>query len=384
MATAVARPFTVNEDQGATFVELFFDLVFVFAITQVTGLIHHDLTFAGIGKALLVFWMIWWGWTQFTWALNPINTEHATVRLWTLAATGIAFIMAVSVGDAFGDGGLIFAGSYVVCRLIGLGLYYVGVKDEPEMAKAVRFFTMLSVGGISLALVGGLVAPELRVWIWLGAVVLDMGAANLAAGAGDWQLHPGHFAERHGLFVIIALGESLVAAGVAASHQEMSLPLLFVALGAVVVACLLWWSYFGWLKEELERALAERTGTKRSVLARDAYSMLHFPLIGGIVATAVGIEAMVAHPGDVLEFGPLVAFAMGILLFVGSGTAAWRVAGGSILWWRVAFLAAAVAALFILPDPTPLWVLGITSAALLGVLLREFARCHDYEDSDVV
>ena len=380
MATAVTGSFTIDEDQGATFVELFFDLVFVFAITQVTGLVHHDLSPAGIGKALLVFWMIWWGWTQFTWALNPINTEHATVRLWTLAATGIAFIMAVSVGDAFGSGGLLFAGSYVVCRFIGLGLYYVGVRDQPELAKAVRFFTLLSVGGITLALVGGFVAPDLRVWIWLGAVLLDLGAANLAAGSGDWQVHPGHFAERHGLFVIIALGESLVAAGVASSHQEMSVPLLIVALGAVAVACLLWWSYFGWLKEELERALAERTGPERSILARDAYSMLHFPLIGGVIAVAVGFEAMVAHPGDVLEFGPLAAFATGILLFLGAGTAAWRVAGGTILWWRVAFLVGAIAALFLLPEPTPLLVLGITSIALLGVLLREFARCRDKTD----
>jgi low temperature requirement protein LtrA len=375
MATAATRSFLIDEDQGATFVELFFDLVFVFAITQVTGLVHHDLTPAGIANAVLVFWMIWWGWTQFTWALNPVNTEHATVRLWTLAATGVAFIMAINVGDAFGDSGLLFAGAYVVCRLIGLGIYYNGAREQAELAAAVRYFMMLSMGGLVLAVIGGLLAPEIRAWVWLAAVLLDMAAAVRASRYGGWGLYPGHFAERHGLFVIIALGESLVAAGVAASHQEMSTPLMMVALGAVAVACLLWWSYFGWLMEYLEEALHKRQGAEQSILARNAYSLLHFPLIGGVIAVAVGIEAMVAHPSEALEFGPLAAFAVGIILFVGAGAAAWRVAGGAILWWRIGFLVSAIAAL-LLPNPTPLWVLGITTAALLGVLLREFARCH--------
>ncbi len=379
MATAAFPSFTIDEDQGATFVELFFDLVFVFAITQVTALIHHDLTMEGIGKAVLVFWMIWWGWTQFTWALNPINTDLSSVRLWTLVATGVAFIMAVSVGHAFSDSGLLFAGSYVACRLIGLGLYYVASREHKEMAKAVRHFTLLSLGGLSLALIGGFLAPEIRVWVWLGALLLDMGAAMLAARTGGWELNAGHFAERHGLFVIIALGESLVAAGVAASGQVMTTSLMLVALGSVTVACLLWWSYFGWLKDDLEEALHAREGAAQSVLARDAYSLLHFPLIGGVIGVAVGIEAMVAHPGDPLDIGPLVAFTVGLLLFVGSGTASWRVAGGQILWWRIAFLAGTIGALLLLPTPKPIYVLGIASAALLGVLLREFARCSHHK-----
>ena len=375
MAATATRHFLIDKDQGATFVELFFDLVFVFAITQVVGLVHHNLTPAGIGKAVLVFWMIWWGWTQFTWALNPVNTEHATVRLWTLTATGIAFIMAINVGDAFGDGGLLFAGSYVVCRLIGLGIYYNAARGQPEFARAVRYFTLLSIGGLTMAVIGGFLAPEIRVWVWLAAVLLDMGAAFRGARAGGWNLYPGHFAERHGLFVIIALGESLVAAGIAATHQEMSTPLMMVALGAVAVTCLLWWSYFGWLMGSLEEALHKRQGADQSKLARNAYSLLHFPLIGGIIAVAVGIEAMVAHPNEALEFRPLAAFAVGILLFVGAGAAAWKAAGGKILWRRMATIGAALGILFLLPAPRPMWVLGITSAALFGILLLEFGRC---------
>ncbi len=376
MPTATTRTLISDKDQGASFVELFFDLVFVFAITQVTGLLHHDLSLPGIGKAVLVFWMIWWGWTQFTWALNPINTDHSFVRLWTLAATGVAFIMAVSVSNAFGEAGLLFAGSYVACRLIGLGIYYLGARGRAEMAKAVRHFTVLSVGGLVVAIIGGILAPEIRVWVWLGAALLDMWAALLAARSSGWDIYPGHFAERHGLFVIIALGESLVAAGVASSHQVMSIPLLFVALGAVAVACLLWWTYFGWLKEELEDELRHRDGAAQSMLARDAYSLTHFALVGGIIAIAVGLEAMVAHPNDVLAKGALMTFAVGILLFVGSAAAAWGLAGRAILWGRIGFVVAMTVALLLLPSPKPMWVLGITSAALLGILLLEFGRSH--------
>ncbi len=381
MAKGAIGSISINEDQGATFVELFFDLVFVFAVTQVTGLVLHDLTLAGIGRAILIFWMIWWAWTQFTWALNPADTDNAMVRLWTLAATGVAFVMAVSVGDAFEDGGVLFAAAYVTGRVIGLGLYYKVSSEIPEMAKAVRFFSVLSIGGLILAMVGGFVAPELRVWFWLGVVLLDLVAAGLAGNRGEWGLHAGHFAERHGLFVIIALGESLVAAGVAAAHQELTTPLFLVALGAVAVTCLLWWSYFGWLKEELEEELNAREGAGQSSLARDAYSILHFPMIAGIIAIAVGIEAMVAHPGDILGSESLVAFAVGILLFVGSAAAAWARAGRAVLWSRMATIGATVTILFLLPSPKPLWILGITSAALLGILVLEFGRCNHSTDA---
>ena len=377
MATAATRSLYTEEEQGAAFVELFFDLVFVFAITQVTSLVLNDLTFAGIGKALLIFWMIWWGWTQFTWALNPANTDHVMVRLWTLVAAGVAFIMAVSVGDAFGDGGLLFAGTYVAVRLIGLGLFYKISTEQPELSAAVRLFTLRSLGGLALAILGGFMVPELRVWIWLGVVLLDMWASGTSGSRGGWDLHPGHFAERHGLFVIIALGESLVAAGVAASHQDLTTPLLLVALGAVSVTCLLWWSYFGWLKEGLERALRSKKGSGQSILARNAYSLVHFPLVVGVIAIAVGVEEMVAHPTDPLHTGPLAAFATGIVLFIGAAAVAWLIASGKLLWRRVTIVVATAIALLLLPTAMPLWVLGITSVALLIILVLEFSRCTE-------
>ncbi|MDX1438931.1 MAG: low temperature requirement protein A [Rubricoccaceae bacterium] len=372
------RSLLSSEDQGATFVELFFDLVFVFAVTQVTGFLHHDLTPAGIGKAVLIFWMIWWAWTQFTWALNPANTDHAIVRLWTLVATGVAFIMALSVQDAFGDGGLLFAGSYVAGRVIGLVLYYTVASERPELTHAVRRFGLFSLGGLTLAVAGGFVDPDIRPYVWLTAVLLDMGAALIGGRTSGWGLHPGHFAERHGLFVIIALGESLIVAGVAASDQPFSTPLLLVVLGAVAVSCLLWWSYFGWLKEDLEKAFSEREGVDQSRFARNAYSFVHFPLIGSIIAVAIGIETMVAHPTEALEVEALAAFAAGIVLFVCSAAFAWWLARGRLLWQRSLIVLVMAAGLLFLPSLTPLGVLGIASVAMLLILVVEFVRCIEH------
>lgn len=173
------HPLVSPEDQGATFVELFFDLVFVFAITQVTHYAAHHLDPQGILRALVVFWLIWWGWTQFTWALNAANTDHQHVRVVTLISTGVAFAMAFSVESAFAEGSweaLWFALSYIGVRTLGLGLYYKVVRDA-EQRRAVATFAGLSIAGLTGVIAGSLLALSLRQWVWLGAIALDGGAA---------------------------------------------------------------------------------------------------------------------------------------------------------------------------------------------------------------
>jgi low temperature requirement protein LtrA len=144
--------------QGATFVELFFDLVFVYAVTQLTSLVLHDLSWEGVGEAALLFWLVWWAWTQFTWTLNLADTEHVWVRLPTLAATAVAFFLAQSVPDAFGDAGAWFAVSYVVVRLIGLGVQ-AWVIGSDQLESLVRWAS-LSLVGIALVLPAAFVSPR--------------------------------------------------------------------------------------------------------------------------------------------------------------------------------------------------------------------------------
>ncbi|HEU4847046.1 MAG TPA: low temperature requirement protein A, partial [Rubrobacteraceae bacterium] len=145
-ACVTQRPITTTEDQSATFIELFFDLVFVFAVTQTVSLIHEDLSWAGVGHAVVVFWLVWWAWTQYTWALNSADTTHPGVDAVMLAATAIAFLMAVTIPDAFGDAGGFFAATYLAVRLVGLGLYGRVAWDDVAKRSAVRRFAVLSLG----------------------------------------------------------------------------------------------------------------------------------------------------------------------------------------------------------------------------------------------
>jgi len=305
--------------QGATFVELFFDLVFVYAVTQLTSVVLHDLTWSGVGEAALLFWLVWWAWTQFTWTLNLADTEHAWVRLPTLAATAIAFFLAQSVPDAFGDAGAWFAVSYVVMHLIGLGIqaWVIGSDQFESMVR----WASLSLVGISLVLIGGFVTPEIRVWLWLGALVADLVSA-VRAGRGVWVLEAGHFAERHGLIVIIALGESLIAAGVASSEVGRGLMFAITTSGAVIATCALWWTYFGTLHGRLEERLALQDDATRGGFARDVFSFWHAAVVAGVIGVAVAFEEAIAHPDEALSTGASLALTVGVALFVGGLAAA--------------------------------------------------------------
>lgn len=161
------------EDQGATFIELFFDLVFVYGITQVVGLMHHELGRAAAGHAILVFWMIWWGWTQYTWAFNAVDTTHPIIEFSALVATAIAFFMAVEVPGAFDGGAMWFAAPYVALRVVGLGLYSSVLWVTPEGRKAITLFATLSIGGLAAVLMGAY-AGEQQVMFWALAIFLDV------------------------------------------------------------------------------------------------------------------------------------------------------------------------------------------------------------------
>jgi low temperature requirement protein LtrA len=296
-----------------TFVELFFDLVFVFAFTGITSLVREHLTPVGVAQGALVFWLVWWAWTQFTWTLNPADTTHRAVRNITLAATAAAFFMAEAVPAAFGDAGLTFANAYVVVRLLGLGLQ-LKVAMNDELRPALLTFAGVSVVGLALVIAGGLAASPWREVLWLLAIVVDFTAAALAAG-GEWHLHAEHFAERHGLVVIIVLGESLVAAGLGLRIGGDNTTAHVIAGTAVLLICALWWLYFGCVKDWIEHGLHE-AGRLRGVFARDVYSFGHVPIIAGVVALAVAIEEAVAHPATPLHREVEAALVAGTALYL--------------------------------------------------------------------
>ena len=215
------RQLHATDDQAVTFVELFFDLVFVFAVTEITALTASHLTWPGVARSVLLFWLIWWAWTQFTWTLNPADTNHDLVRIITLLATAIAFIMATSVTRAFGPEVFWFAVPYLLVRLLGLALQVrVDLEHEGRGRSTIAAWAGLSLIGLALVLAGSCFDTPGRSWIWLAAVAADLFAAGYGARVGSsWDIRPAHFSERHGLFVIIALGESLIVAATAISGE---------------------------------------------------------------------------------------------------------------------------------------------------------------------
>lgn len=333
----------------------------MYAVTQLTATVLHDLTWAGVGKELLVFWLVWWAWTQFTWTLNLADTELTVVRLLTLAATAVAFFLAQAVPDAFTTAGAWFGIAYALVRLLGLGLQAWVLRGDEEQTSAYELFAAASLVGIALVVTGSFLA-DLTAWFWLGAILADLVTVAFA-GRGAWSLASGHFAERHGLIVIIALGESLIAAGVATTGMERDLTFAMTAIGAVVAACALWWLYFGSLHGRLEEALGntEGVGLTQGQFARDVFSLWHSVVVIGIIGVAVGFEEAIAHPDELLDPGPALALTLGVALFVGGlAAAAWRAGQVSAVLPRLA-LAILVLAM------TPLVTRLLASIVLWGI-----------------
>jgi low temperature requirement protein LtrA len=361
------------DDQRVTFVELFFDLVFVFCVTQVVTLLHGHVDLKSAGSALLVFWLVWWAWTQFTWALNAANTDHPRVQLATLVATAVAFFLGVTIPRALGNAALWFSVSYVTVRVVGLLIYYWVAWADPLQRSAVRVFGLVSLGGLVAVMAGGVAGGAAQYWWWSAAILLDLLAAGVGGQREGWNLHSDHFVERHGLIVIIALGETLIVAASGLLAAPATGAAMATGVLAVGVTCGLWWSYFRHAREGLEHALAACQGPARSRMARDVFSVIHFPMLCGIVAMAAATEQALAHPEAPLTADLRVALGGGAVLFVcGTAMALWRATGRAPFWRVVIVPAGAVTVL--VAGAVPRVAIGILFVALAGVAAIEHRR----------
>ena len=305
-----------SAEKRTSYLELFFDLVFVFAITQLASMIHADHSARGWVRAAIMVWLVWWAWSQYTWAGNAIDLERRPVRVAMLVVSAVTLCAAIAIPDAFADNGLWFAVPYAAVRFAGLALYWGGVRHDPVQRAALRTYLPVASIGPTLVLIGGLAGSGLRPWIWGAAMSVDV-ASVAAAGRGEFHVAPGHFAERHALIVIIALGESVVAVGVTASDLEPTVALIATAAFGFLIACALWWDYFDRLQGSAEARLeAEPDHRRRGHLARDLFTLGHLPLLAGTVLFAVGVEEAIVHPGDPLvPFGRL-ALGVGLASFL--------------------------------------------------------------------
>jgi low temperature requirement protein LtrA len=315
MLTPMSDPDAVLGGTGrnASTLELFFDLVYVFAITQVVELIHGDPTALGFARGAFLLALLWWTWSIYTWTTNWTGTEGAPIRLFLLAAMGATLVMALEVPDAFGEGSQWFGITYFAVRMLAAGFYWVASKPYPNQRAAFATFFPLSFLAALFIMIGGFFdAPWLGI-LWIAGASLDVFSA-INAGKGTFAVDAKHFAERMGLFVIIALGESIVGIGLAAAHVPRDMVHL-IAIGLMfAVAAGLWWSYFDKAAPFVETVFNQKTGQARGRFARDAYSILHYPIVVGIVFFAVAAEEIVAHPDEPLSATMAFAVALGVTL----------------------------------------------------------------------
>ncbi|MGH2921839.1 MAG: low temperature requirement protein A [Gaiellaceae bacterium] len=304
-----------DSEQRVTPLELFFDLVFVFAFTQVTSLMSADPTWGGILRGMLVLGALWWAWAAYAWLTNTLNPEEGVVRIAVFVVMGAMLIAALAVPEAFDDHGVLFGVAYLVVRAMHLALYALAGKGDRDLLGAVLRMTPSSTISAVLIIAAGFLETEPRLALWAIALATDYGGVLVGRGAG-WRVSPGHFAERHGLIVIIAIGESIVAVGLGAAGVPLSAGIVTAALLGVTVAAALWWTYFDWVAIISERVLGQATGAARAALARDMYSYLHLPMVAGIVLFALAMKKTLEGVDDPLKTVPAAALCGGLALYM--------------------------------------------------------------------
>ena len=364
-----------SAEERVTALELFFDLIFVFAITQVTGLVVDDPTWAGLAKGLVVLGVLWWAWAAYAWLTNTINPEEGEVRIAMFAAMGAMLIASLAVPDVFGDDAFLFACAYAFVRIAHLVLYAIAGWGDRDLLAAIARLGVGTTIGVGLLFVAAALDGRLQVTVWALALVMDLLGAYVGGGRG-WKLSAGHFAERHALIVIIALGESIVALGLGATHL-LSAGVIVAALLGLTVAAALWWAYFDVVAIVAERRLHELQGEAQLAMARDSYSYLHLPMVAGIILFAVGVKKTLGDVGEPLKLVPAVALCGGIALYLVAHVLFRLRNVHSLSLRRVVVSAALLALIPLAVEIAALATLALVAVLCVGLIAYEAIRYAD-------
>ena len=309
------REFEHGGEHQVTPLELFFDLVFVFAFTQVTRLLVDDPTWGGVFRGMLVLAALWWAWSVYAWLTSAMDVDEGGVRLVMLAAMAAMFGAALAVPGAFGDDAVFFGVAYLLVRLLHIVLSALVARDDPDRLGALVRFAPTAVVGPLLLVFAGFVEGDARVAIWLVALAIDyLGPVVIGVGRG-WRVASEHFAERHALIILIALGESIISIGLGVGLELDTGVVMASALGIVVVSAL-WWLYFDVAAIFARRRLVQARGLELHRLALHAYSYLHLPMVAGIVLFALGLETTLHHLDEALDNVPAAALCGGAALYL--------------------------------------------------------------------
>lgn len=371
MTATPIEAFAVAEEheRRTSYLELFFDLVFVFAITQVTSLLLQDPSAAGFVRSALILGLIWWAWSGYAWMTNAIDIDSFGVRLLFLVGTAGAFFMALAVPGAFGNQGLWFVVPYAAVRMLQLVLYLAGVRNDPAHFRAILALAPWFLVAPLVALGGGFLDGDARSIVWALSLAIDVAGTLVTGTENDFRISPGHFAERYALFVIIALGESVVAIGVGAAASPRDSTYAITVVIAFSLVAVLWWAYFDFASSGAERALRFADPRRRGPLARDVFTLFHYPQILGIIFVAVAAKKGLAHPDEPLSHAGRTALGLGVALgLLSIALSRYRIVR-VVAWERLAAMIGAPAIVVLLRDVDAMWLI----AAVVGMLVATLA-----------
>ncbi|HEX2360252.1 MAG TPA: low temperature requirement protein A [Solirubrobacterales bacterium] len=289
-----------DERDRVSTLELFFDLVFVFTITQLTGVLAHHPDGEHLLQVALMLTVIWWMYGGFVWLTNAVATDTTRRRLLLLGGMACFMVISLSIPTAFSGDGEIFAGAYLAVILVHAALFTR--SWNAEAARAILTTVRFNLAAALLILAGALIGDEPWEYILWGLGALAAISTTWLQDSTRFRIQPSHFVERHGLVVIVALGESVVAVGIGASGQELTAGVLGVAVAGLALSAALWWSYFE-VEDEAGAAFAAVPDEHRAQQALTSYYFAHLLLLGGVIAVAAGLEEGIAHPYDTASLG---------------------------------------------------------------------------------
>ena len=371
------RELELEAERTVTALELFFDLVFVFAITQVTGFLYHDPTWTRLLEALAILATLWWAWSGYAWLGNTAGTDEGMFRVVLLGAMGPLLVAALAEPRAFGEHALLFGIAFFLVRVLHIGAYGVLARGDPQLGYVVVRLARSVLPAAGLLVVAGAVPGVTRAVCWAGALAIDYGGLWLS-GTEGWRVNAAHFSERHRLIVIIALGESIVALGVGTA--QLGAGVVVTALLGIAVAAALWWVYFDVVAMVAARKLREADEDARARMARDSFTYMHLPMVAGIVLFAFGVKVTLVHVHADLASLPAVALTGGVGLYLVALSGLKRRNIGS---WNYPRLVAAAALACLVPvamHVPALASLALVATVACGVVAYETWRYAEARD----
>jgi low temperature requirement protein LtrA len=359
-----------EREHPVTPLELFFDLVFVFGFTQVTTVLSDNPTWSGLGHGLLILGALWWAWAAYAWLTNTADPGLGAVWGAMLVAMAAMFVAALAVPDAFGLHGVVFGFAFLIVNVMHLALYALAARGDRDLLAAILRIAPSALAGAALIVAAGFVHGGLKPVLWLAALAVGF-FGPLLGGMSGWRVQPAHFVERHGLIVIIAIGESLIAIGLGERRTGLSTGVIAAAVLGFVVATSFWLAYFDFFPIRGQQMLAHRSGAERTALARDVYTYLHLPMVAGIVLFAFAMKTTLAHVGDELDTIPALGLCGGSALYLFAYVAlrlrvARTLGGGRLI--------AAVACALLFPV-----ALVVPALAALALVAAVWVGLHAYE-----